>query len=206
MVWARNSVSSKIRGVRPERHRGAGTAPGDGPVTSSLVASLAAVAELHAMVLAVSVDLDDQLCRQGVDDRDTDAVQAARHLVAAPAELAATVQLGEGDLHAGQLLLRVDVRRDAPAVIDDPAAAVGQQGDVDAGAEPGHSLVDRVVNDLPDQMMKPVGTGRPDVHPGPLADRLQALQHGHVAGGVAGGTGGLLPVVEPQCFSTQRRA
>ena len=206
MVWARNSISSKILAsgqkvtvvpVRPAWGR-------TGHL--QLGAGLAAVGELHAVVLAVAVDLDDQPGGQGVDDRHADAVQAARHLVAAAAELAAAVQLGQGDLDAGQLLLGIDVRRDPPAVVDDSAAAVGEQGDVDAGAEPGHGLVHRVVHDLPHQVVQAVGTGRADVHPGPLADRLQALQDGHVPGAVAAGTGGLLSVVDPQCFRSQRRA
>ena len=71
------------------------------------------------MALAVAVDLDDEPARQGVDDRDADAVEAAGHLVALAAELAAAVQLGEGDLDAGHLVLLVDVGGDAAAVVDD---------------------------------------------------------------------------------------
>ena len=98
------------------------------------------------------------------------------------------MQLGQGDLDAGQLLLRIDVGGDPPAVVDDPAPAVGEQGDVDPGAVAGHGLVDRVVHDLPDQVVQPARTGRADVHAGPLADRLEALQDGHVAGAVAART------------------
>ena len=86
---------------------------------------------------------------QRVDDRHADAVEAAGDLVALAAELAAAVQLGEGDLDAGHLLLLVDVGGDAAAVVDHPAAAVGQQRDVDPGGVAGHRLVDGVVDDLP---------------------------------------------------------
>ena len=47
---------------------------------------------------AVAVDLELELGRQGVHDRHAHAVEAARHLVAAAAELAAGVQRGEHDL------------------------------------------------------------------------------------------------------------
>ena len=73
--------------------------------------------------------------RQRVHDRHADAVQPARHLVAAAAELAARVQRGHHDLGRRlALVLRVLVDRDAAAVVDDAHAAVGEQRDVDAGA------------------------------------------------------------------------
>ena len=67
-------------------------------------------------------------------------------------------------------------------VVDDAAAAVGQQGDVDAVAVAGHRLVDGVVDDLPDEVVQAVETGRADVHAGPFADRLEALQDREVLG------------------------
>src|SRR4029453_4481456 len=149
-----------------------------------LALGLAAVDEGHRVALAVLVDLAHQPAGQGVDDRHTDAVEAAGHLVAVAAELAAAVQLGERDLDARQLVLRVDVGGDAPAVVDHPAATVGQQGDVDAVAVAGHGLVDRVVDDLPHEVVQARRTGRADVHAGALADRLPALEDLHVLGPV----------------------
>ncbi len=55
-------------------------------------------------------------------------------------------------------------------------AAVGQQRDLDAVAVAGQRLVDRVVDDLPDQVVQAALAGRADVHAGPLADRLEALE------------------------------
>src|SRR5918998_2193140 len=110
----------------------------------------------------------------------------ARDLVALAAELAATVQLGERDLDAGDLVVRVDVGRDAAAVVDDAAAAVGQQRDVDAVAVAGHRLVDGVVDDLPHAVVEAGGAGGADVHAGALAHRLQALEDLHVLGSVRG--------------------
>ncbi len=121
---------------------------------------------------------------QRVDDRHADAVQAAGDLVAVAAELAAAVELGEGDLDAGQLVLAVDVDRDAAAVVDHPAAAVGQERDVDAVAVAGHGLVDRVVDDLPDEVVQAGRTGAADVHAGPLPDRFEAFEDLHVPGPV----------------------
>ena len=88
MVWARNSVSSKIDAVGPEGDRGAGPRLAGGAVLGGrpggrdLALDLAALLELGLPVLAVPVDLEQQPRREGVDHRDADAVQAARDLVA----------------------------------------------------------------------------------------------------------------------------
>ena len=172
-------------GIGPERDRGAGAVArrlaGDG----QLALGLAPVGELHPVALAVAVDLELESLRQRVHDRHAHAVQAARDLVARAAELAPRVQHGEHDLGRRLgLVLRVRLDRDSPPVVDDAAAAVGQQGDVDARAVTGHRLVDRVVDDLVDEVVKAVETGRPDVHPGAFSDGFEALQDGDVLGPV----------------------
>ena len=60
------------------------------------------LAALEALVpvVAVAVDVELEPLGERVDDRDADAVQAAGHLVAGAAELAAGVQHGEDDLGA----------------------------------------------------------------------------------------------------------
>ena len=130
------------------------------------------------MALAVAVDPDLELLGEGVDHRDADAVQAARHLVARLVELAAGVQHGERQLDAGHLLDRVHVHRDAAAVVDDGDGIVLVDRDRDGVAVPGQRLVDRVVHHLVDEVMEPVLAGGPDVHRGPLADRLEPLEDG----------------------------
>ena len=154
--------------------------------------------------VAAVADLGDHVARERVDDRDADAVQATGHLVAAAAELAAGVQDGERQRQRGQLLPRGRVGRDAATVVLDPDAAVGLQRQDDPVAVSGERLVDRVVDDLPDQVVQAALTGRADVHAGALADRFEALEHldrggvvlrldpalGH--GGRRGGVGGLV--------------
>ena len=52
------------------------------------------------------------------------------------------------------LVFRVQVDRDAAAVINDLDPSVGQQRDIDARAVPGHCFVDRVVDDLVNQVVQ----------------------------------------------------
>ena len=130
---------------------------------------------LPPLVAAVA-DLGDQAGRQGVDDRDADAVQTAGDLVAAAAELAAGVEQGQRHRQRGQLLAGGGVGGDAASVVLDPDAAVGLEGEHDPVAVAGQRLVDRVVDDLPDQVVQAALAGRADVHARPLADRLETLE------------------------------
>ncbi len=62
------------------------------------------------------------------------------------------------------------------AVIADLHTTVFQEADIDLGREAGHGLVDRVVDDLPDQMVQASLTGRADIHTRSFADRLEPFE------------------------------
>ena len=124
---------------------------------------------------AVSADLDGEKLGQRVHHADAYAVQTARHLVALAAELAAGVQLGQDDLQSGLAVLGHDVHRDTAPVVHNPHRRIGQDGHVDGGATASQSLVHRVVHDFVDEVVQPAVTGGPDIHAGPLTNRLQTL-------------------------------
>ena len=126
----------------------------------------------------VEVDLDVERAGQRVDHGDADAVQAAGDRVGIAVELAARVQDRHDHLDGGLLLHRVHVDRDAAAVVEDAHAAVVLEHHVDAGGVARHRLVDGVVHDLLDHVVQTALTGGADVHAGPLADRLEALENG----------------------------
>ena len=111
-------------------------------------------------------------------------MQAARGLVvpfAVVLELSAGVQLGQNQLEAGLAGLSVLVDRDATAVVRDrDRVGVLVQGQRDLGRVTVHRLVDRVVQDLPRQVMEPGAAHAADVHAGALADVLEPLQDGQL--------------------------
>ena len=134
--------------------------------------------EALAPLVATVAHLDHEVAGQGVDDRDTDAVQTAGDLVAAAAELAAGVQHGQRHRdrrHApGREPCRSGCRGRCPRpgrrrrpcrVTHDPVAVAGQR------------LVDGVVDDLADQVVQAALAGGADVHARALAHRLEALEH-----------------------------
>ena len=126
------------------------------------------------VVVAVHVELEP--LGQRVDHRDADAVQAAGDLVALAAELAAGVQYGEHDLGGRLVVLRHDADRDAAPVVEHDDRVVGLDGDGDAVGIAGERFVDRVVDDLVDQVVEAPRPRGADVHAGTLADRVEALE------------------------------
>ena len=127
--------------------------------------------------VAVTADLEVERLRERVHDRDADTVQAARHLVAPTAELPAGVELGQDDLGRRQPEALHHRDRDPAAVVGDGHPGVGSDGDGDVVAVTLERLVDGVVDDLVDEMVEPAKAGGADVHAGPLAYRLEALQN-----------------------------
>ena len=71
------------------------------------------------------------------------------------------------------------------AVVDDRDRVVRVDRDLDRVAAAGQRLVDRVVDDLVDEVVQAAHAGRADVHARPLADRLETLEDGDVLGVVA---------------------
>ena len=113
---------------------------------------------------------------QGVHDGNAHAVQAAGHLVALAAELAAGVEDGEHHLDGGDLLFRVFVDGDAAPVVVDRDRVVRVNPHLDLVAETGEGLVDAVVDDLVHQVVQTARARRADIHARTLADRFQALE------------------------------
>ena len=116
----------------------------------------------------------------GLDDADAYGRQGRpTPCTLVPSELAPVVQHGEDHLDGALALVRaarIGVDRDATPVVVDPAAAIGLQRDVDAGAVPGHRLVDRVVDHLPDQVVQSGETGGPDIHARALANGIEPFE------------------------------
>ena len=125
---------------------------------------------------------------QGVDHAHADAVEAPGDLVAAAAELAAGVQDRVDDLQR-ILARRVLADGHPPAVVLDDDHAIRLDRDVDRGRVARHGLVDRVVHDLPDEVMEPAIVRGADVHPRPATDSLQPFQDLDARGVVVTGRG-----------------
>ena len=113
-----------------------------------------AAGEFHLINFPVLADLDLQPLGKGVDDRRAHAVQTAGDLIAPAAEFAARVQDGIDDLQRGLAGLGLNVDGDAAAIVGDGDGVALVDGHNDVLAVSGQRLVDRVVDDLIDQMVQ----------------------------------------------------
>ena len=162
--------------VRLEAHLGA--APVLDRAELFQLALRRAAREHHGVELLAARHLHLEHSGQRVDDRDADAVQAARGVVDLAVEFAARVQRRHDDFERGLALeLGVRIDRDAAAVVGDRQKSVRRKLDLDPGGMAGHRLVHGVVDHLGEQVMQRLLVGAADVHAGPAADRLEAFQH-----------------------------
>ncbi len=94
------------------------------------------------------------------------------------------MKLGHDDLGSGDALALVDFDRNAAAIVHDGDGAVRIETHIDGVAIAGERLVDRVVDDLVDQVMEAVRVRAPDVHRRALPDGLEAFQNLNVFTGI----------------------
>ena len=128
-------------------------------------------------LVPVALDRGDELARQSHDDRGADAVQTAGVDVAAVAEFAAGVQSCQNQFQRRDLVNGVDADRNPPAVVHDgDRVALFVEGDRDGVGVAVEVLIDGVIDDLPDKMVQTLLVHGPDVHPRPLAHRLQPFE------------------------------
>ena len=124
--------------------------------------------------LPFSLHLDIHPLREGIDNRGTDTVKAAGCLVGIAVELAAGMERREDHaLRRDTLLVHAD--RNPSSVIADRAAAISVQRHIDSGAVPGQVLIDRVVDNLIDQMIQSAAGSTADIHARSSPDRLQSF-------------------------------
>ena len=147
------------------------------PMATSVVAGSPATVLL---IVGPAVALDFQLQPFGkrIHHRHAHAVETAGDLVIRVVEFPAGMELRHHQLGGGALLGGMLADRNAAAVVLDRHRAVEVNGDVHAVAIARERLVDRVVDDLVDHVVKPRAViGVADVHPGPFANGVQALQY-----------------------------
>jgi hypothetical protein len=117
-------------------------------------------------------------------------VQAAGHLVGIVVrrvlELTAGVELGHDDLGRRDAFLGVDAGRDAAAIILDRDRAVGVQRDRMRSQWPASASSIALSDHLEHHVVEARAVvGVADIHSGPFADRVEALQHLDGIGAVA---------------------
>ena len=162
-----------------------GHCPVPGRVTDDRDGLLGRAAHVALVIdLALAVDFHLAPLRKGIHDRRADPVKTAGNLVGVLVEFPARIELGHDDLEGADLLRRMDVDGDSPAVVLHENHVSLQQLHRDGGTRADERLVDRVVHDFEDQLVKAVQARGADVHAGPLPDVLQTLEYLYVVGAI----------------------
>ena len=101
--------------------------------------------------LALARDFDLEPIGERVDAFGADAVQAAGIFVGALAEFSARVQIGQDQLHRRHFPFRMNVDRNAAAVIAHGDRTIDVHGHFDLVAKSGEMFVDRVIENFENQ-------------------------------------------------------
>ena len=102
-------------------------------------------------------------------------MQTARNLVAAITKFTTGMQDGQDSFNSALLSLGVDVSRNTASVVNNIDATVSQHFYRYRRSMPSQSFINAIINNFPNQVMQPFGTGAANVHTRPLADWLQTL-------------------------------
>ena len=132
----------------------------------------------------VAPDLGLEFLRQRVHHGHADSVQTSGHLVGIPVEFPAGMKNRQHHLGGGFPLPFHDVHGNPASVVVYGDRVVGVDCHGDVVAMPRHRLVDGVVHDFVDKVVKAVYVRAPDVHRRALPDRLQAFQNLNVIDGI----------------------
>ena len=137
---------------------------------------------LLLVYVAVAEHLRHHPGRQGVDARNADTVETARHLVRAFVKLSSCVQHGHHDLQRRLVQFLMFVHRYASTVVLYGYRVIFVNRNFNVSAISGHCLVDRVVDGLVHQVVETFLADVANVHSGALAHGLKTLEHLYVTG------------------------
>ena len=127
-------------------------------------------------VLTVT-DFNFQPFRQSIYNRSTNTVQTAGDLVSAAAEFTACMQNGKDNCYSRNAQLWLNANWNASSIILNTDNISRQKVDQNLGTVSCKNLIDRVVHDLIDQMMKTLWAGGTDIHTRTLAYCVQTFQN-----------------------------
>ena len=134
--------------------------------------------------LAVAMDLGLEPFGESVHDRDADAVESTRDFIGVVVEFAPGVDLRQNDFEGAFAAFGVRVNRNAAAVVNDRDRTVGMDRHMNMLGVTGHRLVDRVVDDFVNQVVKPARRRVANVHARALADGVDAFENPDVRAGI----------------------
>ena len=132
--------------------------------------------------IAVAPNGEPEFAGKGIDYRHAHAVQTTGYLVAVVVEFAAGMQGGHDDLGGRDAFVRMDIHRDAAAVVQDGHRLTRVNNDLYVIAITRQRLIDGVVYQFLHHVVQARAIiGIADIHARPLANRVKSTQYLDVA-------------------------
>src|SRR5690606_25797808 len=128
--------------------------------------------------MAFAADRQFQAGRKGVHYRHPYTVQSAGYLVGIVIEFSAGVQHRHDDFRSGPAFFRMNVDRNATAIVGNPDRFISVNDDPNFGTVAGQRFIDGVVDHLEHHMVQTCAiVGIADIHAGALAYGVQAFEY-----------------------------
>ena len=127
--------------------------------------------------LAVTAVFNLKPLRESVNNRRADTVKTAGNLITLAAKLSARVKNGIYDLKCRKTELFVHTRWYSASVIHNRYTVILININLYTAAITGKCLVDRVINNLVNEVVKTAKRGRTYIHSGSFSNSLKSLKH-----------------------------
>ena len=172
---------SENRGVRKEGHRCSMLVglPYDLKFGGRLADGI-----LLAIDFAPAAHFGTQICRKGVHAAYADTMKTSGHLIGSFVELTSGMKDGQHYFQGAFVFFLVHIHGDTASVVDHAYRVVLVDCHFDMRAEARKSLVDGVVNNFIDKMMKSFGADVADIHCRAFAHGFQSLEDLDITGAV----------------------
>ena len=139
-----------------------------------------------AVDLAAAAHLRAHFLGKRINHAHTNAVQTAGNLVTAAAKLPARVEHRHNNFQRRLVHLRMHIHRNPAPFVAHRDRIVFFNGHLNDLAIARQRFVDRVVDDLVDEMVQPSAVRRTNVHPRTHTHRLQPFEHFDLLASVLG--------------------
>ena len=114
--------------------------------------------------------------RKGINDGEADSVKSSGNLVGLIVKLTSGMEFGHHHFDRRSILFLMKIDRNAPSIITDGHAVVDMDDDLDLLAIPRQSLIDAVIDQFMNQVMKAFRPGISNIHGGPFPDSGKTIQ------------------------------
>ena len=123
---------------------------------------------------------NSHVLRQSRNNRNTDAVQPSRNRIRLIIKLTSSMQLRNNNFHRRSFVNRMKIDRHPPTVVANRHRAILINPNINHRTNSRHVLINGIIHNLINKMMKPILISRTNIHARPLSNRLETFQNSNI--------------------------